>query len=74
MKISALVCLYTHSCSIEDAYSLKIWYKDAREGFWEIIEASFSKIDLDFLVYGYLKKKNLGFLCKLFVQLPVTFE
>ena len=52
MKIAAFVCLYIHSRSNEKDNSLKIWYKDAIKGFWEVIEAIFSKIDVNFLFHG----------------------
>ena len=71
------ICLYTRSRPIEEAYSFKIWYRSAREEFWEVTEEIFSKIDLYFLKkvtidlkYTYIS----GILYKLFFQFPVIFE
>ena len=43
------VCLSTHSCSNDGAYSFEIWYRDTSKDFSDDLEAIFSKIKLDFL-------------------------
>ena len=45
---SVNVCVHAH-VQTQEAYSFKIWYRDTIEGFWEDLQAIFSKIYLGFL-------------------------
>ena len=49
-------------------YSFEIWYRDAREGFWGILKAIFSLIDLDFFQIFF----NIFFL--IFAQAILLFH
>ena len=53
-------CVLTHA-QTKKFNRLQIWYRETREGCWEVFEAIFSKIDLDFLKKLRLfKKKKSG--------------
>ena len=73
MKISVFVCLYTHSRSNEEAYSLKIWYKDAK-GVLKNNRSDFFKNRSRLFQIFFSRNVFYGFLYELLFYFTIPFE